>query len=213
MLQSVAHLLTARALLLQVEEHFDPIWLRHVVTRRVRSLLAGGYDAVLFAEVDELLLPASGSLAEYVAAFAASGNLAVRCIGWEVHHDLTAGEAPFNTSRPLLAQRGRWHRNSKYDKALLTTAALTWSLGFHACEEVVPVDEDWILVHLHKYDFQAFLARHEARRQYKHAASAIENDWNAHYRTSGAALVTQYMNLPAALEPIPAWVKEALARI
>lgn len=98
-----------------VEPLFDPVWLRKVVTDRVGTLLAAGYSAVLFAEVDELLVPANGSLATYVAGFANSGRTAVRCIGWEVHHDMTS-EPSLDLSRPVLAQRGRWHRNAKYDK-------------------------------------------------------------------------------------------------
>ena len=188
------------------------MWLRHIVTEKVQELLAGPFDAVLFAEVDELILPRSGSLAEYVEAFAASQKLAVRCVGFELHHDFTC-EAPLDAHRPILAQRARWHRNSKYDKALLLTGVLTWSLGFHSCTEEVPVDDTLFLVHLHKYDFQAFLQRHEERCKYKHAASAIDNEWNLHYRTSGPALVAQYMNLPAPLERIPEWVREGLAGI
>jgi hypothetical protein len=225
-----------------VEPLFDPVWLRKVVRDRVGTLLAAGYSAVLFAEVDELLVPANGNLATYVVGFANSGRTAVRCIGWEVHHDMTS-EPSLDLSRPVLAQRGWWHRNAKYDKvrddafapaeraasvstanltrtppaccplchrvkALLTTVPLAWSLGFHECEESVPLDEGWLLVHLHKYDFQAFLARHEARCKYEHAPEAIERQWNAHYRASGGALVAQYLNLPAALEPIPSWVRD-----
>ncbi len=190
-----------------VQELFDPAWLRQVVTDRVRALLAAGYCAVLFAEVDELLVPASGTLAAYVASFAAGGRAAVRCVGWEIHHDMTS-EPPIDLRRPVLEQRGWWHRNIKYDKALLLTAPLTWSLGFHECAEDVPLDENWLLVHLHKYDFQAFLARHEARCKYKHSPEAIKMQWNLHYRTSGGALVAQYLNLPAALEPIPSWVRD-----
>mmetsp|Transcript_22935 Transcript_22935/g.58336 ORF Transcript_22935/g.58336 Transcript_22935/m.58336 type:complete len:265 (-) Transcript_22935:274-1068(-) len=197
-----------------VNKYFDPVWLRQCVCERIQALLSGSYDAVLFAEVDELLLPAPtrGSLIKYVEEFAASDLSAVRCIGFEMHHDL-ASEPPFDPTRTLLEQRSMWHRNDKYSKALLSKIPLTWSLGFHTCEQEVPVDKDWILVHLHKYDFHAFLQRHEARCKYQHAPSAIENDWNAHYRTSGAALVAQYINLPATLEPIPGWVREALAGI
>jgi hypothetical protein len=51
-------------------------------------------------------------------------------------------------------------------------------------------------------------AEEEARCKYEHAPEAIERQWNAHYRASGGALVAQYLNLPAALEPIPSWVRD-----
>ena len=98
------------------------------------------YRAVLFAEVDEIVIPREGSLRDSVAAFArgtegggaeaaAAGAAAaaeakaqvalppaVACTGWEMHHDFGT-EPAIDLSRPLLAQRSRWHRNTLYDKA------------------------------------------------------------------------------------------------
>lgn len=208
-----------------VEETFDPVWLRRIVCEHIGALLAmPEYSAVCFTEVDEILhvddeaapasrpSPAGEALAAYVAAFAAGGEqpVAIRCVGWELHHDMARGEAPLDPSKPLMAQRGSWHRNVKYDKALITRAPLRWSLGFHACEEPTPQDEALLLVHLHKYDFAAYLRRHEARAAYKHAESSIENGWNAHYRTTGPALMAQYMSTPAPIEPMPDKVRSAL---
>ena len=70
-----------------------------------------------------------------------------------------------------------------------------------------------MLVHLHKYDFQSYLDRHEARARFKHADSAVAHGWNTHYRKTGAALIAQYMQLPAVLEPVPGWVETALPGI
>lgn len=196
-----------------VNPDFDPQWLGEVVAAKQRELLEA-YNAVLFAEADELLVvaPGRGELSEYIAAFVADEASAVRCVGWEVHHDF-ASEPPLDPSRPVLAQRRRWHRNEKYSKALLSKVPLTWSLGFHTCEESVAQDELLVLVHLHKYDFQAFLARHEARAKYKHGAAAIANGWNAHYRAVGPQLIAAYVALPAPLEPIPDWARTALGGI
>lgn len=199
-----------------VNADFDPQWLGDVVAAKLRSLL-DTHTAVLFAEADELLTPdasGSGGLAAYVDAFVAdSAAHAVRCVGYELHHDSFAGEPPLDAARPILAQRRRWHRNTLYDKVLLTKMPLTWSLGFHTCKEATPQDMRLLLLHLHKYDFQAYLQRHEARAKYKHSQAAIANGWNTHYRVEGAALIAQYMALPAPLEDIPAWVCDALPGI
>ena len=50
----------------------------------------------------------------------------------------------------------------------------------------------------------------EARAAYKHAESSIENGWNLHYRTTGPALMAQYMSTPAPIEPMPDRVRSAL---
>ena len=130
----------------------------------------------------------------------------MRCVGFEVHHEF-AREPALDVNRPIFAQRGKWHRNTLYDKALLTRAPLHWSLGFHTCDEPTRQDEGGlVLVHLHKVDFQMYVSRHEARARYKHSDEAIQQGWNAHYRSQGAALMAQYMSLPAPLEDVPGWV-------
>lgn len=194
--------------------HFDPAWLGHVVSEMQTQLLQR-YRAVLFAEVDEIVVPreGSGSLRDVVDAFASAAADeaaagAVACTGWELHHEF-GREPPIDLSRPLLAQRGRWHRNTLYDKALLARAPLTYSLGFHTCAEPVERREELLLLHLHKYDFQAYLARHEARAAMAHAPEAVANGWNAHYRAKGGALMAQYMSTPAPLEDVPAWLRAA----
>jgi len=189
---------------------FDPVWLRDIVAEH-QSRLLESYAAVLFAEVDEIVLPdlrVHAGLREYVTAFLAGSREAVRCVGWEMHHDFPA-EPPADLLRPLLSQRRFGHRNELYSKALLTRRALRYALGFHTVEEDVEQDDALLLLHLHKYDFQAYLQRHEARALMAHSATAIEKGWNHHYRVTGAELLAQYMRVPHAIEPLPGWLREA----
>eukprot|EP00908_Phaeocystis_cordata_P006346 Transcript_16963.p2 GENE.Transcript_16963~~Transcript_16963.p2 ORF type:complete len:281 (+),score=114.44 Transcript_16963:55-843(+) len=192
---------------------FDPVWLGRVVSEKQTELLSR-YRAVLFAEVDEIVLPTEGTLRDTVEEFAQQDGgadgaaAAVACTGWELHHEF-GREPPIDLSRPLLAQRGRWHRNTLYDKALLARAPLTYSLGFHTCEEPAARREGLLLLHLHKYDFQAYIARHEARAAMQHAPDAVANGWNTHYRATGSALMAQYLQTPAPLESIPEWLRSS----
>ena len=197
-----------------VNRGFDPSWLGSVVSDALKTLLAT-HDAVLFAEADELLVEQSSGLGAFIDTFVADADArAVRCTGFELHHDFGAGEPPLDAAVPILAQRRRWHRNALYDKALLTTIPLTWSHGFHTCAEVTsPPLASLVLVHLHKYDFQSYIARHEARARYRHSSDAIAHGLNAHYRKTGPELVAQFMALPAPLESVPTWVSEALEGI
>lgn len=199
-----------------INADFDPAWLREVVVAKLTSLLER-YEAVLFAESDELLCAPlqldKGGLRSYIDEFLAGSEPSIRCVGYEVHHEFPM-EPPLNLDEPVLLHRNKWHRNIKYDKALLTRHPLHWSLGFHECDEDVRQDEKGlILVHLHKMDFQLYISRHEARARYKHSDEAIKNGWNTHYRSSGPALMAQYMSLPAPLEEIPAWAKVALGGV
>jgi len=86
---------------------------------------------------------------------------------------------------------------------------LHYALGFHSCEEDVEQDESLLLLHLHKYDFQAYLCRHEVRASMQHAKEAVRNGWNLHYRVTGPQLLTQYMQTPDPVERIADWLVEA----
>ena len=138
---------------------FDPAWLGRVVSEKQAELLCR-YRAVLFAEVDEIVIPREGSLRQSVAAFARETERgaeaaeaaeveaeaeaeaeaeeeaeasqtalppAVACTGWEMHHDF-GSEPAIDLTRPLLAQRSRWHRNTLYDKVRYGYAYYGYSL-------------------------------------------------------------------------------------
>lgn len=68
---------------------FDPCWLREVVTSKLGSLLEA-YEAVVFAEVDEMLVCTAEDLREFVSRFLASPISTVRCVGRELHHDFSS---------------------------------------------------------------------------------------------------------------------------
>ena len=193
-------------------EYFDPVWLREVVCQQQRALLES-YNIVLFAEVDEIIVPDRRfyptGLQGYLSAFARGEQLAVRCTGWELHHNIAASEPAVDLGRPLLTQRGFWHRNELYDKALVTQQPLQYGLGFHTCEQAVDRDDGLLLLHLHKYDFNSYLRRHEERAVMRHSDDAIRNGWNEHYRRSGGQLVAQFLSIPSPLEPLPEWLKES----
>ena len=69
---------------------------------------------------EEAAAGAAGAAEAAVAAAEAKAEAvlppAVACTGWEMHHDFGT-EPAIDLSRPLLAQRSRWHRNTLYDKA------------------------------------------------------------------------------------------------
>ena len=122
---------------------------------------------------------------------------------------MAAEPLPVDLSRPLLEQRQHGHRSELYDKALLATQPLRYSLGFHTCDTPVERDERLLLLHLHKYDLQAYLARHESRAAMAHAPEAVRNGWNSHYRVTGPQLMAQFMSTPAPVEKLPEWLVEA----
>ena len=174
---------------------FDHQWLSDTVCR-FQSFLLQSYDWVLFAEVDEFVLPTPGTsstretLLNYVRKLSPSPPPAVRATGFEVvQQDGEPSLPPDNyntgtnvtlTAGELLEARHWWRRSALYSKTLLARTPIHWSTGFHTVEGSVgeiangqPSDA-LTLVHLHKVDFEMALARRRRIRARKWSQIDIE---------------------------------------
>jgi hypothetical protein len=144
------------------DKSFDHAWLNATVTA-FQTFLLHSYERVLFAEADEMVVadPAHyDGLDDYIER---CPDPVARCTGFEVVH-YPDEEPPLQFDRPLLAQRNYWHASRLYSKPLLSAVPMSWSLGFHeavAFPDLRP-DPGLLLVHLHRIDYGACVARHRA---------------------------------------------------
>jgi hypothetical protein len=191
---------------------FDHEWLRSTVAAFQRFLLQS-YEVVLFAEVDELVLPDPArfpDLASYVAQW---HGPAARCTGFNVTQE--PGEEALAFDAPILAQRRWWHRAPLYDKTLLARRPLGWSVGFHSESTArVDPDPDLLLVHLHRVDYSYCLDRHRAAaaRPWNELDLAAGHGWQNRV-TETDEFRTWYFHgsdLGGAAEPISEAVRGAL---
>jgi hypothetical protein len=147
---------------------FDHHWLKSTV-ESFQALLLHSYDTVLFAEVDEFVVADPRrytGLDDYIAKLA---QPAATCAGFNVVQQPEEPAVRFDM--PLLAQRRYWHASHLYSKRLLARIPLRWSDGFHREYNAPddPPDPELLLVHLHRIDYDACLARHRA---------SSARDWN-----------------------------------
>ncbi|RLI52616.1 MAG: hypothetical protein DRP09_17575 [Candidatus Thorarchaeota archaeon] len=141
---------------------FDVHWLASVVADMQRSLLTTrGYDMVLFAEADEIIIP-NKKFENHL-----KDNDIVRCTGYEVIHQ--KGEKVIDWDKKLLKQRKGWFRNPRFDKPLLSKVACAWTPGFHTCRQNpnAPIDDSLILIHLRRIDYGYTYDRLAKRRKWK----------------------------------------------
>ena len=159
---------------------FDHRWLSKTVSQ-FQSFLLRSYEWVLFAEVDEFVLPMPGAcpagqtLLDYVRGLGENPPPAVRATGFEViqqddevpvpgivyesgsNFSLTAGD--------LIGSRDWGYYSRMYSKTLLASVPLNWTFGFHSVEgtalEVAQASPSstLALVHLHRADFALALGR------------------------------------------------------
>jgi Glycosyl transferase family 2 len=142
---------------------FDHMWLKGTV-EDFQSFLLRSYSAVLFAEIDEFVVPDP-------SRYEGLGAPAARCTGYSVVHYPDEGEPPLRFEQAVLRQRKYWHRSPSYSKRLLSKVPLFWNVGFHAefNAPAAPPDPDLYLIHLHRVDYDYCLARHRA---------AASGDWS-----------------------------------
>ncbi len=131
---------------------FDHIWFKFVAVT-VQKKLIDHYEYAIFTDVDEIILPDINKyrgLDDYIQKL--DKNYA-RCIGYELIH-LPDKEKPYNTSKSVLSQRRFWYYTPWYNKTLISNQPLNWELGFHVVQNLeLNYDNDLMLMHLHKLDF------------------------------------------------------------
>jgi hypothetical protein len=187
---------------------FDHEWLRQTVFQ-FQSFLLQSYRWVLFAEVDEFVLPTPGAasaqktLLNYVRELEAAAPLAIRATGFEIvqqddepsiNQDKYSGGINVDlTPRDLIEARRWWRPSRKYSKTLLARTPLRWNRGFHSVRgvaEEIATDqpsETLTLIHLHKVDFELALSRRQRFRTRTWSQVDIENRWGWHNRIDSAA--------------------------
>jgi hypothetical protein len=158
------------------------VWLKGTV-EDFQAFLLRSYDTVLFAEVDELVVPDPRSYPDLGAYVDRLDGAAACCTGYNVVH--YPDEAALRFDQPLLAQRRYWHPSPHwYSKRLLARIPLSWNIGFHD-EYNVPgaePDPDLYLIHLHRVDYDYCLARHRAAADREWADNDLRLNLSWHQR-------------------------------
>lgn len=195
------------------EGAFDHDWLRSTVETFQRFLLQS-YDAVLFAEADELVVadPVHYSgLDDYIDRME---RAAARCSGFNVVHQ--PGEPALDFDAPLLAQRSVWHASLQYCKRLLSRVPSRWAQGFHdelGAPDDAP-DPHLLLVHLHRIDYDACRERHRRSAARDWDPAEVERGFGGQNRIAEPAEFERWFrhgeDLDAPPELIPEHIREAL---
>lgn len=145
---------------------FDHRWVTDTVQNFQKELLEK-YEAVLLAEVDEIIYHKRG-LEEYIKEeFLPSCENTVRTCGYEIVHQ-TLFESPLNLDEPIMMQRDYVFRSPQHqDKPYLTRVPLTYHYGYHNCNEHSVRDDNLILIHLNRMDYTMSYNRNLERQAMK----------------------------------------------
>ena len=156
---------------------YDHDWMLDTVTR-FHEFLLQSYKLVVFAEVDEFLVPDPTLyprglyqyLTDQIKLVDTGANVAVRAMGYDVLH--MPDEPDLVWDKPLLAQRRMFAPSRLYSKQLINSRTPEWLPGFHATVagrwSATGVAADLLLLHTHRIDRQETTTRHQrnSKRQW-----------------------------------------------
>lgn len=128
---------------------FDDPQRARFVSRFTAALLEW-YDAVLYTDVDEILIPDPRHFPTFEALAAACPEPVLWTVGLELHQH--ADDPPLDPARPLGPQRRFVRFNPAMCKPLFTRRPLTYAPGFHAALGERPRFAPLYLIHLHWVD-------------------------------------------------------------
>jgi hypothetical protein len=152
------------------EHSYDAAWMAWVV-RHFHTFLLQSYDLVGFVAIDEFLVPREGTLGDWLTRFRETKSLqsqerwVARAAGYEVVHHRDQ-EPPLNwEAATWLTQRKSWYPCQMYSKPVIATEPIFWAPGFSNASNVPDaVDNELLLVHLHRIDYdQCFQKHREAK--------------------------------------------------
>lgn len=157
----------------------DNEWVVQIAQNLQRELLKD-YQCVIFAESDEILYSLEKPFDQTIDEFIESDDLYVTFNGFSLFHNVQA-EPNIQSGDRIFEKRNYWFKDVLEDKTLMTKVPLDWNWGFHSLKgrtnNYLP---DCYLAHLHRFDFETMVKRHQERTSFK-----LKNDGAAtHWKTS-----------------------------
>jgi len=155
----------------------DNAWMIYQVVKKQAELLEK-YDYVISVDVDEFIIPDPNkyeNLYEYVSR--TKPNV-VRCVGYEVVHQRHQELNVLDWNKPILVhQRKYWINLETYNKPLIGSRPIKWTQGKHyeIGRKSDPTDNDLILCHLHRIDYEA--AKIKAIKERAYVKESVKDYW------------------------------------
>jgi len=160
---------------------------------RFCSALLEWYDAVIYTDADEFLVPDPAAFSSLRHFCESTAHPVTTAIGMNVQH-VPALEGKLQGGIPILRQRGWARFNFAMCKPLITRVPIEWTPGFHSSDQATEFDR-LFMFHLHNFDLDCALERLAKTRSMQWEGGASDN----HQRWSDERYRDMFMaiaNLP-----------------
>jgi hypothetical protein len=139
------------------------------------------YDAVIYTDCDELLVPDPHLYSDLSDYLQKSEREYVSCIGLNIQHIIT-WEQPLNLERPILSQRKYAKFRSAACKTLISRVPIRWLPGFHCCDKPPAIDQGLFLFHLKLMDYSIAMRRQQVNLETVWSEPSLSSGFGAHHR-------------------------------
>lgn len=137
---------------INTDDIFNHDWLTGLVHQR-QKLLLEKYKYVVYTDCDEFIVPRNCTLKEFLDN---ADQLAYRCLGYDAILDKVFPNPRF------------------FDKTLITSIPLTYEHGYHSSIPEFPVNQDLLLFHIHRMDYDEAWERNQRLAQEKWDKKALD---------------------------------------
>jgi hypothetical protein len=167
--------LNCNIILVENEIVFNHEWLKNTVENFQKVLLTK-YEIVVFAEIDEFIVPQQLPLNEYLDNMQSDY---VTCIGI----NLLDSDVSYDSNKMILSTKKYCSLVPNFNKTLITKIPLNYIVGFHETNKPTNIDNGLFLVHLHYFDLSVFYERANDRLKLKdsfeksHPERGIQNKY------------------------------------
>jgi hypothetical protein len=161
---------------------FDEIQRVEFITRFQQSLLCY-YDAVIFSDTDEFLVPRPSLYSGLLDFVDRRCELISTAIGVEVVQ-IRGVEPKLRLDEPILPQRRYAVFAPEYCKTLIARVPLQWSVGLHACHLPPQIDPGLYLFHLKRIDYEGALQHFRMLRSVEWSEDSKAHGYGSQMRTS-----------------------------
>ena len=142
-------------------KYYNINWMQTFLRCEIAHLLKK-YDYVVLADVDDYFFvnPVKyKNFREYISVLKLRGIENSRATGYELVHQEFELDLDWN-KKIFGLQRNYWMRFGMWDKTLINSKQIPWTRGFHyVINNFDPPDDDLILCHLQRVDFEHRLAK------------------------------------------------------
>ena len=186
----------------------DHEWLA-VIAQDFQKELLEKYECVVFAESDEILYSLNKPFNIALEDFIQSKNLYVTSKGFSIIQNIQY-EFPIQPGDRIFEKRNFWYEDFREDKTLITKVPLIWSRGFHSMKNADNTPyQDFYLAHLHRFDFETMVKRHQERTSFLQ-----KNDGSGHHwKTNRNDIFEVFQSVAAEPVLIPQEHKRALQNL